>query len=535
MLSMHQALSCADILDDIFEWLALAYSDTLWSTTEGHIAGTCTSRALRGARNDLASAACVCRSFHEPAARILWRKLDGIFPALKLLPGFIEEWDSDGGHNGHPAIRKKRWTFPKTSDVPSCDWDRFYRYTVSVQIIGFPSQPSHAFPECISGKSWSSLVELFQGRSPFPNLRKLSWTADEFGLIMIPPLLSPYLADITIRPVDETDLTLEDVPVSTRHLDALLQELCKPGTPQLTAFTFYTCRPTTAPQVLVGLRVPYPTLRFLSLICDLRGESNRPNVQLADLAALSHFPLLERLVLRGLRFESEDSTNSQGRPIELPNLGKLRLESTTNAHLVLQNLCTPALRALHVDNLFILDSTGIEWNSISWLPPLPALEVLNCKFSLMFANSATPISTLFASISTLERPRSLSIHCRSCRNVVVGDEDLTAVSQALPALETLSIRLRLLPLSEGFHSISMSGLATLVHSCPQLRELELPLLRVRTEDLVHMPGEPVAHGLRRLWLEEGWTPELHSLIRDRLCPNLEDIPDPEAQAVLPTD
>ena len=106
MLSTQQALSCADILDDIFEWLALPGSDTLWST-EGHT--TSISSALRDIRNDLASAICVCRAFHEPAARILWRKLDGILPALKLLPGFVEEWISVEGRDGRPVTRKRRW------------------------------------------------------------------------------------------------------------------------------------------------------------------------------------------------------------------------------------------------------------------------------------------------------------------------------------------------------------------------------------------------------------------------------------------
>ncbi|KAI0335788.1 hypothetical protein GY45DRAFT_703462 [Cubamyces sp. BRFM 1775] len=517
---MHRALSCSDILDDIFTWLAPALaSDTLWSTAAGHTART--TPELCDARNNLVPVVCVCKAFHGPAVRILWRKLDGVFPAFKLLPGFVEEWDTIEGHNGYRFFWRKIWNFPELGEVSASDWDRFYKYTTSVQIIGRPLQSSHASPQCMNGKTWSSLPELFQGRHPFPYLRTLSWKADEFGLIMLPLLLSPCLEDITIYQGNETDSTFENMPVWTRNVDALLQELCK-RTPQLTTLTFYACHPTRACEVLAALRVPQPNLRSLSLLCALPEGSDRIHVRWADLEGLSRFPLLEGLVIRGMLFQAGDSMYSQGQPINLPNLRELTLESTSNAHLALKHLCAPTLRALHVDNLFVMDST-IEWSSMSWLPSLPTLEVLNFKFSLIFADSLTPIATLFASISTFPRLRSLSIHCRSSRNVSVGDDDLLAVSQALPALETLSVRIRLLPLSGDSHSISTLGLLALLRNCPRLRELELPMLQVRTEDLAHIPDEPVAHGLRRLWLEEGWTSELHCLIRDRLCPNLEDM------------
>ena len=48
----------------------------------------------------LASLAVVCRDFHQPAVRILWRTLDTIFPLLELLSTFVKVRTMERGYGG---------------------------------------------------------------------------------------------------------------------------------------------------------------------------------------------------------------------------------------------------------------------------------------------------------------------------------------------------------------------------------------------------------------------------------------------------
>ena len=48
----------------------------------------------------LVSLAVVCRDFHQPGVRFLWRTLDTIFPLLELLSTFVKVRTTERGYGG---------------------------------------------------------------------------------------------------------------------------------------------------------------------------------------------------------------------------------------------------------------------------------------------------------------------------------------------------------------------------------------------------------------------------------------------------
>ncbi len=78
-MAAQRALECRDILAEIFETLSAIYDEDIFTGAEGPW------------RSDLASAACVCRAFSEPALAVLWRSLDDVEPVFRVLPSFIRQ------------------------------------------------------------------------------------------------------------------------------------------------------------------------------------------------------------------------------------------------------------------------------------------------------------------------------------------------------------------------------------------------------------------------------------------------------------
>jgi len=68
-----------DILDEICEYLFYYQDQDFEETATG--------------RHNLLHVALTCKAFLEPALDRIWRRLDSLFPLLKILPSFIQ---SDG-------------------------------------------------------------------------------------------------------------------------------------------------------------------------------------------------------------------------------------------------------------------------------------------------------------------------------------------------------------------------------------------------------------------------------------------------------
>ena len=75
MSSTDRALTCVDILDEVFERV-IRMDDAKADSDHRHHVG----------RRALAHCARVCKVFFEPAVRVLWAQLDSVLPLFHTLP-----------------------------------------------------------------------------------------------------------------------------------------------------------------------------------------------------------------------------------------------------------------------------------------------------------------------------------------------------------------------------------------------------------------------------------------------------------------
>ena len=91
-MATHHALANIDIVDEVFQWFdyELTHGYPLEQTSD-FVAGESAGEDVETERRrSLASAARTCKSFHEPALRVLWRQLESLIPFFSLLPSFTK-------------------------------------------------------------------------------------------------------------------------------------------------------------------------------------------------------------------------------------------------------------------------------------------------------------------------------------------------------------------------------------------------------------------------------------------------------------
>ncbi|KDQ49973.1 hypothetical protein JAAARDRAFT_74445, partial [Jaapia argillacea MUCL 33604] len=111
-----------------------------------------------------ASLARTCRSFHEPALDILWKRQYSLKPLWKCLPSDL--WDGKGG--GLVVTRPRRKLIP-------LDWDRFIFYARRIRALHAMFHPrSHA--TCSNDETLHYFVPRYPRAMPIlPNVEQATW------------------------------------------------------------------------------------------------------------------------------------------------------------------------------------------------------------------------------------------------------------------------------------------------------------------------------------------------------------------------
>ncbi|KZT73900.1 hypothetical protein DAEQUDRAFT_808067 [Daedalea quercina L-15889] len=171
---MHPCLQVPELLDIIFHWLGDGPSPSAGS---------------------LASLACTCRSFLEPALDVLWSNLANIGPLIKLLPEDVWSCEDQGTVSIVRICQRP---------LEPHEWTVFLRYAARIRVWG--SHENRALSPAILAdvSAYTFLNDSGQvGHLLFPNLRRIEWIF-EFGdpvgsLSQLSLMLGPRVVGVTIR------------------------------------------------------------------------------------------------------------------------------------------------------------------------------------------------------------------------------------------------------------------------------------------------------------------------------------------------
>ncbi|EPS95778.1 hypothetical protein FOMPIDRAFT_1053869 [Fomitopsis schrenkii] len=188
----QQALSTQDILSHIFEELRFSSTSKEWYSKEA-----------ADSRATLAHAAVVCKDFHEPALRILWRDLPTFSALVRLLPNRVV----GAGPGGKKAYVLKKILNHKR-------WARFTYYAGFVRRCqSRPRRPTQDWVRLVDQMVFSYLFMCNDHKPILPRLERLDWCQDSLvdSNWALTCLLTPSLSHLTIYLYDDTGM-LRDQP-----------------------------------------------------------------------------------------------------------------------------------------------------------------------------------------------------------------------------------------------------------------------------------------------------------------------------------
>ncbi|KAI0325902.1 hypothetical protein GY45DRAFT_176273 [Cubamyces sp. BRFM 1775] len=513
MTSTDRALTCVDILEEVFEWLILIpgrkHNKHNQKKDEHHVG-----------RRALAHCARVCKVFFQPAVRVLWARLDSVFPILNTLPSLIMV--SERSAYDRQAI----YRLPE--DVPSQEWDLLCAYAVHVKAI-YIEKPPYTRKEGFTQDTWKSLRRLARNRPVCPNLRRFSWRMDE--LPGTPDDLIPFLGPSV------TAMCIYCFPTDLCRFDSAQEHIW--GTRLETLFSAVYERAVRLQQLwiyldermtpLVATKIPLsqyllPTLRSYLLRCG--------TITFTDLVTLSGVATLELLELKKLDsgiLQLEESP-SRG-PLKFKRLRTLCIRDlpiSTSASIGLFKFSP--LRSLRVDGIEYRDPDTLKRMFETWSHDFPSLEALSCGFCMpkVPLQRAGSLSTLLSPLrNTLPHLRTINLYLGGIPGVTIDDNDIIVLSEAWPLLKQLHLWAAKDKISG--HTYGLLSLMALAKNCPHLEDLLLQRIVVRPEDLARLPADRPIHGLRLLKVKSpeklslGWLHD-YRMITERIFPQLPSPP-----------
>ncbi|KAH9887322.1 hypothetical protein C8Q73DRAFT_260760 [Cubamyces lactineus] len=466
---MHRALTCIDILDEVFIWFDLANFFNAFNCVDDD-----RTRAL-------ARSARVCKAFFQPAIRVLWRRLENAVVIFHTLPSLLQVSEDKQTRGGLPH---PEYHLPE--DVPAAEWDRLSVYAIHVETLNASEEPSLRREE-MTHDSWRTLRARFDDKPIFPNLRDLFWLIDDDGPERIIPFLSPTIEWLSIRcSTPSWEYTPDRAREWQRYLTVLIDEVstCIPGLRQLSFSVCYHLSPSF-------VTTPLSNANFAGL-SKLDMYSTDP-LQPSDLVALSRITSLESLELSVV-----DCPTGLLHPAHFDNLRRLRIGRQSAADRILDLFTAPSLQRLDVHNFRIEDTSDLRRMCTAWARSFPALQELVCMLDEhdVAGLETCSISSLVAPLCSLHGLRMLCVWLDSLP-ITIDDDDLSTFAEAWPSLETLIIQGNA-DLAAEYYVAGLGGLVALTEKCPRLRDLRLSRVRVRSEDVAQLPQDSPVQRFR--WL-----------------------------------
>ncbi|KAI0336593.1 hypothetical protein GY45DRAFT_1332712 [Cubamyces sp. BRFM 1775] len=472
---MHRALTCVDILDEVFIWFDIANFFGAFNCVDDD--RICT----------LARSARVCKAFFQPAIRVLWRRLEYVTVIFHTLPSFVKvHEDKPRTYGGLP---RPEYRLPR--DVPSAEWDRLSIYAVYVETLHASQEPSVRTEE-MTQDSWRSLKELCHDKPIFPNLRDLFWLIDDDGPESIIPFLSPTIKWLSLFcSTPPWDFTPDRAREWQKHIRVVIGEISA-RVPLLRELSVSTCRPMPPSFATTPLSdANFIELRVLGLYS---AEPLRPS----DLAAVSRIASLESLELSVVDCKVHDPTDHL-LPVCFNNLRRLRLDRQSAVDGVFDLFTAPSLQRLDVHDFRINNTSDLRRMCAAWARSFPALQELICMLDEHDTTGWEPssISSLVAPFCGLRGLSTLCVWLNSLQ-VTVDDHDLSTFAEAWPSLKTLIVQGNSETVPDDFIA-GLPGLIALAKQCPHLQDLRLSGVRVRSEDVAQLPRDSPVLRFRYLW------------------------------------
>ncbi|KAI0654049.1 hypothetical protein C8Q70DRAFT_543168 [Cubamyces menziesii] len=490
MSSTDRALTCVDILDEVFERV-IRMDDAKADSDHRHHVG----------RRALAHCARVCKVFFKPAVRVLWARLDSVLPLFHTLPS-LKSYDRN--------VRPRR-TYHLPDQVASYEWDRLRTYAVYVKNICVGKAPC-ARTESFTRASWTSLQRLAHNQPICPNLRHLSWGMDEAPPDDLITFLGPSIVALRIT-CFAGRFTLDEYSWQV-HLRILFRAVSERAT-RLQGLWIFLGDVMTPSQVTIPLsQISLPALRSCLLRCG--------KVTFSDLVMLSGVAALESLELtldNGI-LQSEDIHCS----LEFQRLHTLwvrHLPTSISASISLFK-CSP-IRSLYVHGIEYRDPAALKRMFEAWSYDFPSLQLLSCKICMpnIPVRPAGLLSSFLApSLRNLSGLRAVDLYLGGIPGLTIDDSDIVMLSELWPLLKQL--RLWAAKDETAGHTYGLLSLAALAKNCPHLEDLLLQRIVIRPEDTARLPTGLPLHGLRSLQVSPPNRIARHDYvtIRERIFPHL---------------
>ncbi|KAI0328281.1 hypothetical protein GY45DRAFT_1326547 [Cubamyces sp. BRFM 1775] len=509
MAQKSWVLSNVDILDEIFQWFD-------YELTHGHPLVDLVSfigytpppdvEAVR--RRSLASAARVCKAFHDPAIRVLWRQLESLLPLFSLIgSSFAKVQENVKQPNGQPFCD----IYHLPDRLSAHEWARLTKYAAYVQVLYISSVLG---PQSLTQESWESMKVLFGNRSVCPNLRMLKWGArwpetELPGILhFLTPTIDKMLVVVYTIPL-RTSFDL--VPTWQAVIPGIVEEICKRAR-RLSHLTVSTGHLNASELLTVLSHSHPPTFRGLHL----QGQHGTPPISLSSFMDLAHITALESLQLNvPVECGPEASLPAV---LNLPHLRHLRLiHAYHKSHPAYSIITSSRLQLLHVNHMEYSSFASLHYTCAAWEHSFPNLEVLAVRLrpsTLLMGIQTRSLLTAVRPLLNFRKMRSCTIGS-SYAPFTIDDADLEALSVAWPSLTKLDI-------SSMSTWAGMPGLLSLATNCPNLTALSIRSIVIRSEDI---PGDvlqmvPMNHPLKTLVVVYGLPADTYHLIRDKLFPNI---------------
>ncbi|KAI0364990.1 hypothetical protein BV20DRAFT_955264 [Pilatotrama ljubarskyi] len=423
----------------------------------------------------LARVARVCKSFKDPALRVLWASLPTLFPLWSLLVPFKVV----GEHLDAPPEHSYKYTL---TEQPSPEnWARFLQYAARVRQVRYDE---HTVTR-VDPSVWVYITRFLRGAVLLPRLHSLGWAISSPYDTTLLTVLSPSLRKLQLffffdsakwgpllRQQSSLDLLVRSVCAEAPELREL----------QLTELVF--------PQTLRTMATRLPHLRRL----DLHGCIDL--IDASTLRALASMHMLEVLDNVPLQFPEDTRLDFAG----FPALKQLSVSGgARDTALVLTTLTAPLvsfkIRSIQVPSL---------WNA--------ALEQMKSKLATV-KSLAFDIEVLEGSPSEpnevwsptdflkplLSQPLGSVDDLRiafTYATLKLDDAELEALAKTGPQLVHLTIDA--IEIHEQRLPTVLSLVACARH-CPRLQTLVLPLYADPDEVFPPLPSPlPVHRALRRL-------------------------------------
>ncbi|OBZ65148.1 hypothetical protein A0H81_14866 [Grifola frondosa] len=431
----HRALSSPDILNEIFE--QCKYS----------------THPSREFAQDLSRCTHVCKAFHEPAIRALWRTLPNLLPLFKLLSSF--QLIPEGDETDIPADERS-CDFILSGEISQEEWKRFCEYAKLVREVAHDSFCENMVESWV----WVYLMRQSRGEPLLPCLRSLGWVQSHpFSTILL-AVISPSLRKLDLEfGYDHADYgTIRKQECS---IDMLLRNV-------------FSQAPNIWNLTISSLAHP-STLIAITRLTQLRKLDISKSAAVLDTGLLFHLSTLENLVDLGIKVDFDDAPNFVG----FYALKILRAEVHSDVTQVLNTIFSPQLETLGISQIpstTLLMASRLMNEVRSRFGSLHTLHYTilsdKARSSSAHVTAVLPLGDVVEPLLHLGTLEDVSLDFGG-REVAVSDKYLDDVANAWPRLTSFSLKHKC-----GTTIPSGNVLLSFARRCPALKTLLLPSLDI---------------------------------------------------------